>query len=351
VLSNGVHVVAAAAWLGGLIGLGLVLWDRTRPEPSDAPGSTGSNAPTASTASGSTATTTAVLTADRPTDVAAVERLEATALIVSRFSDVALVSVIALILAGLTMAWIEVGSVHALTSTTYGRLVLTKIAIVLVIAVFAAYNRFRLVPDIVADTRHARRLLTAAQADGDDAGAGAADTDTDTDTATLTVEGIEDDPVAWAFEGLRRLARTVMAEALAILVVLAVTSVLVNTQPARNVVGDVSVANQTLPITTSTPDSTLNLVVAPATAGTNSVHLSYYDAQGRPIAVAGPVKIEFALPDADIGPITRDVVDAGPGHYILDDADLSPKGTWQITVVTRTSEFEQQRTTFSVKIR
>jgi hypothetical protein len=80
----------------------------------------------------------------------------------------------------------------------------------------------------------------------------------------------------------------------------------VNTTPGRSAAEAQGVANQTLPITTSTPGSTLNLVVAPAKAGgKNAIHLSYSDPQGRPVAVAGPVKVEFSLPSEDIGPIQR----------------------------------------------
>jgi copper transport protein len=148
------------------------------------------------------------------------------------------------------------------------------------------------------------------------------------------------------------MSRTVMVEAVLVVVVLALTSVLVNTTPGRNAADSQGVANQTLPITTSTPGSTLNLVLAPAKAGAqNAIHLSYADPQGRPVGVAGPVKVEFSLPSEDIGPIQRDTLPGGPGHYLLDTNDLTIPGVWTITVITRLSEFDQQRTAFSVKVR
>ena len=76
--------------------------------------------------------------------------MRSTALILSRFSTAAAVSVLALVLAGGAMTWIETGSVKALFTTTYGRLVLVKMAITLGVVVMAAYNRFRLVPAIIA---------------------------------------------------------------------------------------------------------------------------------------------------------------------------------------------------------
>ena len=85
--------------------------------------------------------------------------------------------------------------------------------------------------------------------------------------------------------------------------VLAVTSVLVNTVPGRSAT-DAAIADQSLPITTSTPGSTLDLSVTPATTGANDLHLIYADPRGRPVLVQGPVRVELSLPSEDLGPIT-----------------------------------------------
>ena len=341
-LSNGVHVTAAALWLGGLVGLAVVLRRRTResrdPGPQPDPFIGSDQEPSARGPVLEPAGGTALLVDRDPIDAPAeielepaVERLRGTAAIVSRFSTMALVSVLALWLAGGALAWIEVGSLDALTSTTYGKLVLSKIGIVVVIAALAAYNRFRLIPEALADLD----LAT----EGSDR--------TDLSDGEIRVVGARA-----AREGLRQLCRSVVVEALLIVLVLAVTSVLVNTTPGRSAAATQGVANQTLPITTSTAGSTLNMVVAPARSGVqNAIHLSYSDPQGRPVPVAGPVKVEFSLPDQDIGPIERDALPGGPGHYLLDTNDITIPGVWTITVVTRLSEFDQQRTDFSVKVR
>ncbi|MGZ4715746.1 MAG: copper resistance CopC/CopD family protein [Acidimicrobiales bacterium] len=343
-VANGVHLVAAALWAGGLVGLAVVLRRRTvaaRPQPDDRPSAGTAPARPASSSSAVPATDSTVLVADRGTAVDHLEQLQGTASIVSRFSTMALVSVLALWAAGGALAWIEVGSVDAFTSTTYGKLVLSKIGVVVVIAAFAGYNRFRLIPEVLDEVRLATDL-------GDD----------ETVPSELVQAALVDDPDLAghaqdeARTGLRRMSRTVVVEALLIVVVLAITSVLVNTTPARSASETQGIANQTLPITTSTPGSTLNLVVAPAKAGgQNSLHLSYADPQGRPVAVSGPVKVEFSLPSADIGPISRDALPGGSGHYLLDTTDITIPGVWTITVITRLGEFDQQRTAFSVKIR
>ncbi len=190
------------------------------------------------------------------------EELRGTASIVSRFSTMALATVIApLWTAGGVLAWIEVGSLGALTSTTYGKLVLGKVGIVVVIAAFAGYNRFRLIPEVLDEVNLATDLA-----------------DEDTEPTELVRTALVDDPDLAehardeARAGLRRMSRTVMVEAVLVVVVLALTSVLVNTTPGRSAADTQGVANQTLPIATSTPGSTLNLVVAPAKAGTSEHH-------------------------------------------------------------------------------
>lgn len=347
-LSNGVHVMAAALWLGGLVGLVEVLRRRTAAaRAQDEPPPDGDAERDLGSAGTAGAPGTEGSTLVRATSEAEVEQLDqlevlqGTATIVSRFSAMALVTTLALWIAGGALAWIEVGSLSALTSTTYGKLVLGKVGIVVVITAFAGYNRFRLIPEVLDEVSLATGLA-----------------DDDTEPTELVKAALVEDPALGrhaqqeARAGLRRMSRTVMVEALLVVVALALTSALVNTTPGRSTADTQGVANQTLPIATGTPGSTINLVVAPAKAGgQNAVHLSYADPQGRPVIVAGPVKVEFSLPSADIGPIQRDALPGGSGHYLLDTTDMTIPGVWTITVVTRVSEFDQQRTAFSVKVR
>ncbi|MER0239090.1 CopD family protein [Fulvimarina sp. MAC8] len=68
--------------------------------------------------------------------------------ILERFGRIAGGTVLVLILAGLTFAWISVGSLAALTATAYGLTLLAKIAFVALLLGFAALNKLRLVPAI-----------------------------------------------------------------------------------------------------------------------------------------------------------------------------------------------------------
>jgi copper resistance protein D len=66
-----------------------------------------------------------------------------------RFSTLGIASVGALFLSGIVNTWLLAGSIPALVGTEYGRLLLVKIALFLVMLLFAAANRLWLTPRIV----------------------------------------------------------------------------------------------------------------------------------------------------------------------------------------------------------
>jgi putative copper resistance protein D len=105
------HLIAAAAWVGALVPLALVLLATGR----DARSVAGARAATV------------------------------------RFSTFGIASVGTLLVTGAINTWYLVGSVHALADTDYGRLVLTKVALFLGMVAIAAVNRLRLTPRLVGD--------------------------------------------------------------------------------------------------------------------------------------------------------------------------------------------------------
>lgn len=265
--ADAVHTTTAALWFGGLVGMAMVLRRRS-PQP-----------------------------------------VASTARILGRFSSMAAVTVVVLFAAGLAMTWIETGgSLSGLTETTYGRLVLTKIAITLGIVAIAAFNRYRLVPSL---------------------------TNTGTDDAAA--------PLLWA-----RLTRTVRVEALALVAVLAFTAVLVNVTPART---ELEVAPKTVSLSQPVAEGSVALAVSPALAGVNTMVIQYTGADGQADDVANTLTIEFFLPSAQLGPITRQVIKSGPGRFVLEGPELSLRGTWDITLKVRTGDFTQEQSRFQVPIR
>jgi copper transport protein len=106
-IADASHLLAAAAWGGGLVLLALCLRARRRAGEVDH---------------------------------------TASAALVGRFSTLATVTVVLVGVSGAALSWIELGSLDALTGTGYGRLLLVKVGVVAVIAALGAYNHFRLVP-------------------------------------------------------------------------------------------------------------------------------------------------------------------------------------------------------------
>jgi putative copper resistance protein D len=105
------HLIAAAAWFGSLIPLALLL-RAARGVPEE---------------SAVAAARTAVL----------------------RFSQLGIASVVTLAATGLVNTWVLAGSLTALVATDYGRLLMLKVALFLVMLLFAAINRLWLTPRLV----------------------------------------------------------------------------------------------------------------------------------------------------------------------------------------------------------
>jgi copper transport protein len=304
---DAVHAVAAGIWLGGLTGLAIVLAARGRAGADDA------DPRLVAVAVASSGTGQDPPITPEPS-VNAAERLSpqsndasSTALVVSRFSLVAALSVASLAISGVFLAWQELGSLSALRSTVYGRTLTVKLVLVGAVIAIAAYNRFRLVPKTLAAV---------------------------------------EDAAPTADEPMRRMLSTVRYEALGILAVLAVTAVLVNTIPGRAQSTMVGPFDQTVAMGAVQA----NVGVTPAQAGPNQVHITFLDSGGQPIAAAQNVQVSFTQTQAGVGPLSRAMVPAGTGHYVLDTKDLAIPGTWQVEFLVRLGDFEQERLTFQVPV-
>ena len=128
VLADALHLLGAAAWIGGLMALALLLH----------------------LLAGDSASARPALQLD----------------VVRRFSCLGIVSVATLVLSGIINSWILVGSFRALVSTDYGRLLMLKIGVFLVMVSLAAINRLWLTPRLAAaedKSLHALRRNTVAE--------------------------------------------------------------------------------------------------------------------------------------------------------------------------------------------
>jgi copper transport protein len=259
-IADFVHLAAAAAWTGGLVFLVLALiW-------------------------------------------AVDDRWPLASRAVPRFSNIAVVSVAALIAAGVVNAYLEVKAWRGLWETTYGALLLTKIGLLLPLLLLGAYNNRYAVPRL--------RLGIAS-----------------------VVEQ-------------RRFLRTTSVEVALMIAIVAVTAVLVSEVPAKAAVartGPYATEAQLGPLD-------LNLVVDPAKAGGNAIHMYLLNAHGQPADVA-EARLSASLPSRQIGPLRFTMRHLAPGHYAVHDANLALAGDWQLRVEARRGEFQALETTLSIPVR
>ncbi len=96
----------------------------------------------------------------------------------------------------------------------------------------------------------------------------------------------------------------------------------------------------------------LEMTVEPAKVGLNTIHIYLINADtGTQFTATKELVAKALLPAKGIGPLPLQATPAGPGHYILSSAVLSPGGTWDIQLTDRVSEFEAFSRTVKVPIR
>jgi copper transport protein len=263
-----IHVTAMSVWLGGLLALVLAL----------------------------------------PAATARLDGAERSGLLVgnlTRFSVLALCSVLALAVTGTVQALIEVGSIPGMVETGFGRLVLVKVALFVGLVALGWSNRARLVPEL-------SRLAGAGETPGR--------------------TGI----------GLRRNLRL---EVGLIAAVLAATALLVSYAPPSDSSGGPVSGRIVI------GPNLLEYTVEPARVGRNEVHLYLFDAEdGSQFAGAEEVSASAILEEKDIGPLELELEKAGPGHYVAPNAPLGVPGDWTLSVAVRTSRFDSNQAVLEVPV-
>ncbi|MEJ1198372.1 MULTISPECIES: copper resistance protein CopC [unclassified Streptomyces] len=348
-----VHLLAVATWLGGLTALLVALY----------------RAP-----------------ADTPVAASAVRR----------FSRLAFGSVIALVVTGTYQSWRQLGSWTAFTDTRYGQLLLVKIGLVAVLVGIAYLSRrwtaqlAQAVPSIArqrekeqvgasdgrktAEARSAEKARStekakaaekvpgAAKASGQGSGAGAAKgSGTSQRDAQLARQRAAVDAARQKRQrdadphrfGLRR---SVLAEAGIAVVLLAVTTVLTQTEPGRTE-EEAKAANPSSAATTGPSSGAVTLDMPfdtggqngkgvvrveldPARVGANDMHLYVERPDGKAFDIP-EVKVAFTQEAKDIGPLPVVPDHITTGHWSASGVQIPIAGDWEVAVTVRTSDIDQ----------
>ncbi|GAA4307119.1 hypothetical protein GCM10023086_25580 [Streptomyces venetus] len=375
-----IHLLAVAAWLGGLGALLVALY----------------RAP-----------------ADVPVDSTAVRR----------FSAVAFGSVLALVATGTYQSWRQLGSWSAFTDTRYGQLLLAKIALVVVLVGVAWISRRwtgRLAQTVAVPAEREKERVGAgagAPAVGHTEADAAEDTDADTAAAAAEIDADADDDARHgsgpddelgtapdldsdeqraadpadaeraaqlarqraARDAARQkrlrdadpdrfgLRRSVLAEAGIAVVLLAVTTVLTQTEPGRTEqeakaatsaaaaaqadTGASGALTLDMPFDTGGEDGkgVVTIDLDPARVGDNEMHVYVERPNGRAFDIP-EVKVDFTLEAKDIGPLPVAPDHIATGHWSANGVQIPMAGDWKIAVTVRTSDIDEVTVTKNAQI-
>jgi copper transport protein len=235
------------------------------------------------------------------------------AVVVPRFSKVAFGAVIAILATGTFQGWREVRSKAALTDTTYGRLLIVKVVLFALLVALGGLSR-RFV--------QARYRVPAPQLSF---GPGAATADPDG-------------------EAVAQLRRTVGAETAVAVVVLAVTALLVNAQPARSALAQ--------PFSTEMRSEAVwvDVTVDPAKAGPAALHFYTLSPQGA-VQEVQDLTATLTLPSQDVGPLAVPVQRAGPGHFSAYNFNIPLRGQWKLEVKALLSDIDEATVSATIPVK
>jgi copper transport protein len=230
---------------------------------------------------------------------------------VERFSSIAAVAMATIVVSGAVQALRQVGSLDALTETSYGKLLIWKLIVVAGVLAVAAVAR---------QSIHGRlftRPLAAASVS-----AAAVDDDDDFDRG--------------------RLRRAISIESVLAVVVVIITSLLMAANPSQAAVSAPFSSTQ------SSNGYLATVTVAPARVGPNDLHI-YLSSPNSSLDQPDAVTVTIDDPFRDVNPITIDVTKAGAGHYISNTATFPYAATWRLVVTARYG-FEEIVFTNDVKV-
>lgn len=274
-LSDTTHLAAASVWLGGLVLLAACLLPQRRTgELADA---------------------------------------------LPRFSKLALGCVAVLTVTGTYQAWREIWPVPALWSTSYGQILIAKVAGFLLIVAVAYFSRKAVLRRYVTPVVHA---LSVKEEDG-------------TGGSIATIGTAEAEAIDGDNRMVRRLRASVGIELLLGVVVLALAAVLVSQAPARTTY--VKPVDKTVQLASG---GTATVKITPVKVGSNTVSIDVFGTQGKAVD-AKVVTATLSLPSEQYGPLDVAIARTGTGQYSTTAAALPKPGNWQLVVRVQMSEFDR----------
>jgi copper transport protein len=353
--SDTIHLSAVAIWMGGLVMLATIVLRRPKRQSA----------------------------ASRKGRAATADVIEA----VEKFSPIALTCVGVILVTGTYQAWRGVGTWPALIDTVYGRLLLAKIGAMVVLIALGYLARIRIVSlrapsstvplNLVAFVSSGLPRVSIGAGRGWSTGGLAEGADTVTHGTRTNGNGADGNgrhgngaygngayragangsgtngsgangagtngsstDSGRAIVTLARLRWSVFAEVTIVVIVLAVTSVLVNTATARETF--TRPVKAAVAFSTGGPGGTgqVNVTVTPAVLGPNQLRVTVTGPNGRPYQPK-QLQVALVLPARHLGPLPVTIKSAGTGRYVSGSFTMTITGKWQLQITVRSDAFDE----------
>jgi copper transport protein len=210
--------------------------------------------------------------------------------VLHRFSRAAVPVVGVVALTGLLLAFIQLESVSALTSTRYGWILCIKLALVVVLLALAALNRFRLTPALRSGSQNTRPLVRSIGFE------------------CVVVVGILALVAGWRF-----------------------------TPPPRSLTSAVS---PPLALHIHSDKAMFQVLISRSRAGTDDFVLQIMAGDASPLQ-AKEVSLFLSLPEKGIEPMERKAARRADGIWTIRDVPIPFPGLWRVRVDALVTDFEK----------
>jgi copper transport protein len=204
-------------------------------------------------------------------------------LLARRFTMLGIAAVVSLLITGIYSTWLHVGSLAALRTTAYGQTLLLKLVLIVPLLALAAAN-----------LRFGRRPVL---------------------------------PRAATIQGFRR---TLGAETLTGLLVLAVVGVLTGLGPAKSAVE--ARQSEALSIPLAVEPLQGELMIRPPRPGPARFEVRLITPDGTPYTVARRIRLKFTPPNPSLGVNTATAEHEESGRYVTEGSYLTLPGAWQVEI-------------------
>lgn len=216
--------------------------------------------------------------------------------VLARFSRLIVYPLVALVLAGIALAAIQLEHPSALFTTDYGRVLVLKLALVALVLLLAAHNRWH-----------------------------------------LTEAAVQARP-----DAARRLRRSIAVETVVLLAILAVVALWRFTVPPRSSGHAAHAAPAPLSLQLHGPNARVDLQLAPGRSGSVTITATLGDGASHAMAAR---EVDFTLSNeaAGIEGLHAVATQVAPGLWRADGVPIPTAGRWTVRIAILVDEFTQMR--------